>query len=158
MPKKIGRATARAESEPRPVASMTGRSAAKLVNANLEDLLDDALFRRFDDVIRYRTPNESDLRGLIANRLAAFQLDEETRGELALLAVGLSHADVCRACDEAAKMAVLGDRREISCSTWRCTYPVQQEVCPCSHRSKSRPADLPLRLSLAYPSRPASHR
>jgi SpoVK/Ycf46/Vps4 family AAA+-type ATPase len=80
---------------------------------NLEDLLDDALFRRFDDVIRYRPPSESDLRGLIANRLAAFQLEETSRNELAMLAVGLSHADVCRACDEAAKMAVLGDRREI---------------------------------------------
>jgi ATP-dependent 26S proteasome regulatory subunit len=70
-------------------------------------------------VIRCRPPSESDLRGLIANRLAAFQLEETSRNELVMLAVGLSHADVCRACDEAAKMAVLGDRRKIAADDLR---------------------------------------
>ncbi len=32
---------------------------------------------------------------------------------MARRAQGLSHAEICRACDEAAKMAVLEDRRRI---------------------------------------------
>lgn len=80
---------------------------------NLEDLLDDALFRRFDDVIRYRLPQEAELRDLIANRLASFALAAAQIEGIAKQAERLSHAEVCRACDEAAKMAVLNDRRTI---------------------------------------------
>ncbi len=80
---------------------------------NLEDLLDDALFRRFDDVIRYRLPSKEDLHDLIANRLAAFRVDRSEVEEMASMAEGLSHAEVCRACDEAAKIAVLDDRRRV---------------------------------------------
>lgn len=81
---------------------------------NLEDLLDDALFRRFDDVIRYRLPQSDELRHLVANRLAAFKLDSIDLDQVSRLAAGLSHADVCRACDEAAKVAVLDDRRRVN--------------------------------------------
>lgn len=80
---------------------------------NLESLLDDALFRRFDDVIRYHLPTRAELQSLILNRLAAFSLSEAEVDALATQAVGLSHAEICRACDEAAKMAVLADRRSI---------------------------------------------
>ncbi len=80
---------------------------------NLEELLDDALFRRFDDVIRYRLPAEAELRDLIANRLASFPLPPGKVDWIADRAVGLSHAEVCRACDEAAKIAVLNNRRTI---------------------------------------------
>ncbi len=80
---------------------------------NLEDMLDDALFRRFDDVIRYPLPTENDLCDLIANRLAAFQIEGCHLKSLARHAVGLSHAEVCRACEEAAKAAVLNDHRRI---------------------------------------------
>ncbi len=81
---------------------------------NLEEILDEALFRRFDDVIRYHLPTETELRDLIANRLAAFQIDSEELCQMASLAQGLSHAEICRACDEAAKVAVLDDRRKIA--------------------------------------------
>lgn len=81
---------------------------------NLEGMLDDALFRRFDDVIRYRLPTQSELHDLIANRLSAFQLGSDTIEQLVSQAVNLSHAEICRACDEAAKMAVLEDRRMIA--------------------------------------------
>jgi len=76
---------------------------------NLELLLDEALFRRFDDTIRYQLPSEAELLSLIGNRLAAFSLKKSAVPSIAKLAVGLSHAEVCRACDEAAKHAVLND-------------------------------------------------
>ncbi|MEX2287299.1 MAG: AAA family ATPase [Planctomycetaceae bacterium] len=94
---------------------------------NLEDLLDDALFRRFDDVIRYRLPNQPELHDLIANRLATFQLSEAQIKELAGKAVGLSHAEICRACDESAKMAVLDDRRTIAATDLQRAIQLRQE-------------------------------
>jgi SpoVK/Ycf46/Vps4 family AAA+-type ATPase len=83
---------------------------------NLEAILDDALFRRFDDFIRYELPHASELKTLIENRLAAFKLPSDSLAEAAKLAEGLSHAEVCRACDQAAKIAVLADRRTIGTS------------------------------------------
>jgi SpoVK/Ycf46/Vps4 family AAA+-type ATPase len=94
---------------------------------NLEGMLDDALFRRFDDVIRYRLPNELELQDLIANRLAAFQMSDIEIKELSALAVGLSHAEICRACDEAAKVAVLDDRRKIAPSDLQRSILLRQE-------------------------------
>lgn len=80
---------------------------------NLESILDDALFRRFDDFIRYQLPGEEELRTLIANRLSAFRIGKRSLNQLAKVADGLSHAELCRACDQAAKLAVLADRRDI---------------------------------------------
>lgn len=81
---------------------------------NLEELLDDAVFRRFDDVLRYHLPTEKELHELIVNRLSAFQVKSGELKLMAELAQGLSHAEICRACDEAAKAAVLNDRRVIA--------------------------------------------
>jgi SpoVK/Ycf46/Vps4 family AAA+-type ATPase len=94
---------------------------------NLEDLLDEALFRRFDDVLRYQLPNEHELQELIANRLAAFKLSEADRRDAAAQAVGLSHAEMCRACDEAAKIAVLEDRRSIAPKDLHRSIQLRQE-------------------------------
>jgi len=80
---------------------------------NLEGILDDALFRRFDDYIRYELPKAAELELLIKNRLAAFSLNDFSIQESSSMAEGLSHAEVCRACDQAAKIAVLADRRTI---------------------------------------------
>ena len=83
---------------------------------NLEDLLDDALFRRFDDVIHYHLPEIGELHDLIANRLATFEIGDSGIQAAAHAAVGLSHAEVGRACDEAAKIAVLNNRRQVEVS------------------------------------------
>lgn len=80
---------------------------------NLEGILDDALFRRFDDVITYQLPDEKQLRSLIANRFSAFDISSFDIEDVVRKASGLSHADVCRACDDAAKLAVLKDHRKI---------------------------------------------
>lgn len=81
---------------------------------NLEAILDDALFRRFDDVIRYDLPTEDDRQTLIENRLSSFEVAKPDLTPLAHAAEGLSHAELCRACDQAAKLAVLADRRNIA--------------------------------------------
>jgi SpoVK/Ycf46/Vps4 family AAA+-type ATPase len=81
---------------------------------NLVEMLDPALFRRFDDVITYSLPTPEMTRQLIANRLSAFDISEISWPPITVAARGLSHADISRACDDAAKAAVLEGRRSVS--------------------------------------------
>ncbi|HEV3163657.1 MAG TPA: ATP-binding protein [Isosphaeraceae bacterium] len=80
---------------------------------NLASMLDEALFRRFDEVIRYDRPTTGEIEELIRNRLARFSLCENDLIPASELAVGLSHADICQASDDAAKEAVLKESRLI---------------------------------------------
>jgi len=81
---------------------------------NLVGMLDDALFRRFDDVIRYEKPSQDEIRQLLANRLSVFGADRLEWETIVTKADGLSHAEVCRASDDAAKDAVLEGEESIS--------------------------------------------
>lgn len=81
---------------------------------NLVEMLDPALFRRFDDVIAYSLPTPEMIKRLIANRLSAFDISEVSWPPITRAARGLSHADVSRACDDAAKAAVLEGRRSVT--------------------------------------------
>ena len=77
---------------------------------NHAETLDHALFRRFDDVIEYKLPDTSMIETLIQNRLASFDAKEVDYGALAKVAEGLNCAEIVKACDEAAKEVVVGDR------------------------------------------------
>jgi len=80
---------------------------------NLEELLDEALFRRFDDIVRYQKPSVANIQQLMANRLAQFPVCIQELKVAAKAASGLSHAQICRACDEAAKDMILRDKDKI---------------------------------------------
>jgi SpoVK/Ycf46/Vps4 family AAA+-type ATPase len=80
---------------------------------NFVGMLDEALFRRFDDVIEYGLATGPMIRTLIENRLGSFNISGLKWNAIARAARGLSHADIARACDEAAKQAVMSDSREI---------------------------------------------
>lgn len=79
---------------------------------NHPELLDKALFRRFDDVISYGLPSPDVARGILQARLAAFKLDIAW-SKVDDVTVGLSQAEIARAADEAAKVAVLNDVNHI---------------------------------------------
>jgi SpoVK/Ycf46/Vps4 family AAA+-type ATPase len=81
---------------------------------NFVGMLDEALFRRFDAVIRYELPDASMAKALVRNRLSSFNIEELSWRPITLAAKGLSHADIARACDDAAKEAVLTDQRTVS--------------------------------------------
>lgn len=84
------------------------RSDSVIVAAtNHPELLDRALHRRFDDIIRFDRPDAVRISRLIENRLAAFHLSSLAIDSLARQAEGLSCAEVVLACDDAAKEAVL---------------------------------------------------
>lgn len=80
---------------------------------NLSTMLDEALFRRFDDVITYSKPDSSMVRRLIENRLSAFDCKRLGWKRIIESAKGLNHAEVVRACEDAAKEAVLNERLTI---------------------------------------------
>ena len=80
-----------------------------LAATNHPQILDDALFRRFDDVIEYALPQPSQIAQVLETRLGRFApptLDVKT---LASTAEGLSHAEITRAAEEAVKNAVMHD-------------------------------------------------
>ena len=81
---------------------------------NHPDLLDKAVFRRFDDVIQYDIPNQAVTRKLIETRLAYFQINLGDWQQLLDTAEGLSQAEIVRAADEAAKVAVLSEKTSVS--------------------------------------------
>lgn len=81
---------------------------------NRVDALDEALFRRFDDIIQFGKPTTADVRKLIENRLAAFAPLKLRWTDVSPVAKGLSHAEVVKACEDAAKAVVLGHRSGIT--------------------------------------------
>lgn len=91
-----------------------GSDSIIIAATNLVEMLDDALFRRFDDVVRYDLPSEMMAKSLIQNHLAAFDITELAWQSLLPATRGLSHAEITRACGDAAKDAVLAERPGIT--------------------------------------------
>ncbi len=75
---------------------------------NNHKLLDQALFRRFDDVIFYENPNKFEIEKLIKNRLGEFLL--EINDNIINNARALSHAEITKACNDSIKEAILSDK------------------------------------------------
>lgn len=94
---------------------------------NLASMLDEALFRRFDDVIRYERPTGDEIQELMRNRLARFGLGEDDLLQAIDAAAGLSHADICQACDEAAKEAVLKESDQVELELLKDAIQQRQE-------------------------------
>jgi len=81
---------------------------------NHPELLDRALFRRFDDVIEYTLPDATVIERLLRTRLDRF----DTRGlnwrEAAEHATGLAPAEIVRAAEDAAKSSLLRNAKRIA--------------------------------------------
>lgn len=83
---------------------------------NHPELLDKALHRRFDDIIRFDKPDRQQVKQIIENRLTPFELTRLNWQAILEKADGLSGADVSRACEDAAKEAVLNRDSVLSTS------------------------------------------
>ena len=90
------------------------KSASIVIAAtNHPEILDKALFRRFDDVIEYSLPSKSEAVTIVRNRLAAFETKGMPWKSVESMFEGLSHAELARMSDDAAKSAVLRKSRLI---------------------------------------------
>ena len=84
------------------------RSHSLVVAAtNHPDLLDSALFRRFDDILHYDLPARAQIAVLLKARLHAAAVKRVRWQTLASFAAGLSCAEVTRAADEVLKDALI---------------------------------------------------
>ena len=80
---------------------------------NHPGVLDRALFRRFDDILHFELPDESQIAKLLKMRLTKATSQSMAWRDLASRAVGLSYADVARATNDVLKEALVGERRQV---------------------------------------------
>lgn len=81
---------------------------------NHSQLLDHAVFRRFDLIVPFQPPGPSQIEALLGLRLRAFELPVGGLREIAAAAAGLSYADVARACDDAIRSMALDGHEQIT--------------------------------------------
>ncbi|WP_043777642.1 AAA family ATPase [Rhodococcus sp. JVH1] len=80
---------------------------------NHPELLDKAMFRRFESVVSFPLPDEDAVRAVIKNRLANFRLSNLGWKRIISSARGLSHAEITVAAENAAKRTVLAGDAQI---------------------------------------------
>jgi SpoVK/Ycf46/Vps4 family AAA+-type ATPase len=80
---------------------------------NYPKLLDRALFRRFEAVVEYPLPSRHVAERVLRARLALLDTSLVHWDQVLQASDGLSHADLSRACEQAAKNAILAHRRTI---------------------------------------------
>ncbi len=83
---------------------------------NNPQLLDKALFRRFDDVLYYSNPTVEEKKQLIKNVLGSFKAARFDWKTVLDKSSDLSHAELALSCNDAIKNAILADKNTISAS------------------------------------------
>ncbi|MGK0212153.1 MAG: AAA+ superfamily predicted ATPase [Polaribacter sp.] len=77
------------------------------------NILDSALFRRFDDIITYSVPEEKEIESLIKIKLGKY-LAKFSLKKIVSTAIGLSHAEITSACNDALKETILTDKEKVT--------------------------------------------
>lgn len=90
-----------------------GSHSLILAATNHPEILDSALFRRFDDVLHYELPDEVHIASILKSRLGPMAAKGISWKRLANDALGLSFAEVARASDDALKEALIEERKTI---------------------------------------------
>jgi len=86
-----------------------------VATTNIESSLDEALFRRFDDVFQVPLPGREEIEKLLRTTLSAVQVAEPVDwSNLVKSLDGTSAAMVVKAAQDAAKAAVLGGRKTVT--------------------------------------------
>lgn len=80
---------------------------------NNPQLLDSALFRRFDDVLNYDLPSKITIKKLIENHLGLYPNKDKKiiDNELLVIAEGLSHSEIVNSCEDSIKDSILYDKK-----------------------------------------------
>ncbi|NVJ48253.1 MAG: ATP-binding protein [Cytophagia bacterium] len=85
---------------------------------NLPETLDKALFRRFDDIIKYPLPDLTEIQSLLKKQLHGFKLSKTNGIEIVSKeCLGLSYADIVRACEESIKEMIINENSQVSVSS-----------------------------------------
>jgi len=76
---------------------------------NNSQLLDYALFRRFDDVIHYSLPDEAEIQIIFNTYFSVYQKDFKISDNMISSSKSLSQAEITRVCQDAIKNSILND-------------------------------------------------
>jgi SpoVK/Ycf46/Vps4 family AAA+-type ATPase len=85
-----------------------------LAATNHVEILDEALARRFDEVIEYELPDRAAARAILERRLGTFKLAERSWESIEPALDGLSQAELVRAADAVVKDAILEGAATVS--------------------------------------------
>ncbi|MFF3567938.1 AAA family ATPase [Nocardia jiangxiensis] len=94
---------------------------------NHPQLLDRAIFRRFDTVIDYPLPSPSVARQVIRNRLANVGVGRLEWAKLDAETDGLSHGEIAIGCDSAAKDVILSGGTQVTTASLRSALRERRE-------------------------------
>jgi SpoVK/Ycf46/Vps4 family AAA+-type ATPase len=85
-----------------------------LAATNHSEILDEALARRFDEVIEYELPDLAGARAVIERRLGKYKLAARSWGLIEPVLGGLSHGELVRAADAVVREAILEGASRVS--------------------------------------------
>lgn len=77
---------------------------------NLPESLDTALFRRFDEILKYPLPDEKRIVEIVKKATKAFSFSTKVDfKEISKMALGLNYSEIAKACEETIKEMILSD-------------------------------------------------
>ncbi|MCP4304561.1 MAG: AAA family ATPase [bacterium] len=109
-----------------------------LAATNHVEILDEALARRFDEVIEYTLPDAASARAIIERRLGKFKLTAKSWPALETALEGLSQGELVRAADAVVKDAILEGASKVSPEGLRGALENRQSLKGKFRRSSSR--------------------
>lgn len=80
---------------------------------NHVEILDYALFRRFDDIIEYQIPQKKEIESALKTKLVSFSTTKIQWSKIADAAIGLSYGDISKACEDAIKDSIIHNRESV---------------------------------------------
>jgi SpoVK/Ycf46/Vps4 family AAA+-type ATPase len=90
-------------------------------------MLDPALWRRFDEIVKFPSPSVTEIEQLISIKLRNFpSLDLDTKAAARRLK-GMSHADVERICIDAVKTCIIEDKDRLNGTLFESAVSQQRE-------------------------------
>ena len=101
---------------------------------NHAELLDRAIFRRFDLIVPFALPTSHQIEAMLKLRLGAFDLPASFMREVATTARGMSFADVARSTDDAIRSMALAGRTRLD------DVDVEEAFARADHREARRRA------------------
>lgn len=106
------------------------RSDSLIIAAtNNINILDQALFRRFDDVLVYDLPEINQIKELVNNKLGTFR-PKQSIDTIAKKALGISHAEIALCCIDAMKKAILEDQKTVDIDSLLLAIELRKESNP----------------------------
>jgi SpoVK/Ycf46/Vps4 family AAA+-type ATPase len=85
-----------------------------ICSTNHPSILDRALLRRYDQVLEFDAPTSSQIKLLIAANIVPMVVVRPSWKKIFQAAEGLSQSEIARATDDAVKMAILDERKQLT--------------------------------------------